>query len=323
MRNNNSKTKRKSRIGRAAPSIVKRPSQQRDEVAEGIKESELLKKILDFAKTGGDAGLIERYEAIIGTEPHAVLLASNQVHQHHISKAVHLGLRRMAKLEGFQLAFQAESMGRIPASSLVIPLKSAKARSKVYARAGASSISVLDFLDVPMPDDSSGWGIELRVISLIFGVNISSDVMMAQRQARMGRSDPVCSLDWVDATSKRALREAVERVLMPPLVGSEESREAARLAQCDDVWMKKKRAQQRAWVMLHLLSMLPMARRFSAQGAGRQILEPAVRQAVVQTNEAARGRRTAIHPDGVPHFWFHELRRLGFEDIGMGMLMLR
>jgi hypothetical protein len=290
-----------------------------DPLVDKVRTGKALRNLLKFAKVGDDDDLECRYASVVGCNSIGSLLSSNFVEQSHVRDDASAGLKRIRKEPDMQMAVQIERFHIVPASRVDVSIPQLKSMSRVYTRAGVSSISSLDFVEVPVPHDPLGFGFELVVASVLFGSDIQRDIGLTRRLQKQRNSGSM-EIDWIDARKKLQVEEAVARVLDPPLVGGPASRRAAELAGIDD-WMKG--ARLRAFIKLQMLSMLPLKKRLAAAGRGTQILEPALKAAEVRVKAAAKLERPVIHDDAMLHFWFEELRRLKLDDVRLPLIRLR
>ena len=306
---------------RAKPRVripVKKAKLPRDPMISEVREGRTLRKLLRYAKLAHDDARAENYEALLGCEPHGELLSSNFVEQRHLVNAVDKDLRALRKEQEMEIGLQFEHFEVVPASHIDVSVKTIKSKSKVYAKAGVSSIRCLHFLDVPLADDPLGFGIRPVMAAVLFGPRIKYDIEVLTRGSKIGQRKP--DVEWIEASKKAQVTDAVKRVLAPKLVGEKASLDAAARVGIDD-WMKN--ASLRAFVKLQVLSVLPLRKRVYGDGRGTHILEPALRAAELRLKTARQWEEPGIHRDGVQHFWFGEIQRLKFEEFSLPFIRLR
>ena len=79
----------------------------------------------------------------------------------------------------------------------------------------------------------------------------------------------------------------------------------------------------RAFIALQIRSLLPLVKQMIATGQGKEILSPALQAAQMRVNFAAKQQAVPLHWEGLVHFWFSELNRLGFTDQSVPVVRLR
>ena len=174
----------------------------------------------------------------------------------------------------------------------------------------------------PVPDisDPSGFAIATDLVGVYFGPNARSVVYRAPRTRRFTPRTANPSVTWLDPNDKVPLRLAIRKFIEPRLSLSPAIEREASSPMPDD-W-KVGRAL-RAFAMLQVWAMLPLKKRLIAAGEGKAILAGELAQAEHRLGESCRGGDVQIHRDGVVHFLFGEMQRLGITMFGVPLIQLR
>ena len=282
----------------------------------------IVQKMFRFAKVADDPDLQFAYEGLLAG-PMSQLSACNLIALQFIEKEVYRAIKRGAHGDDFQVGLLTETFKPTPASELMVPMKQLRSSPRNFSKAGVSSISWFGFVDVPDLSDSSGWALQPQMRALLFGQHAQQSVARARMSSLGSARAAGANIEWIDVESKKAVRNAVKQVFYFPLVGSQESRDAAAAEGLDGAWMKASRVGPRSVVHLAVLSLLPLNRAVMSQHAGRGIIEPALRAVLEQQRQDFRGVEPAIHRDGIAQFWAKEFRRLGFDGISVPVVQIR
>ncbi len=317
--------RRKSRRRRSA-SIVRTIAAEMpaDTALEDVLASRSLARMLKYAGVTDDPERRQRYLALVGCQVHDELLSCNLVQGKNLVSEMSSGLSKVASAPGFEIAVQIQRFATSPSSRIDFDVKEARQRVRDYKEVGVSSISSIVPVDLPLTNDRSQFVVEPQVRSLLFGPSISGPMEQRRRTFRKSAlsNDGATTLEWIDAEDGESLRQAVEDVIAPPLVGGSSGKDAAEAAGIE-WWMKPKRAAHRAWVILQVYSMLSMKKRYKAQGHGKSLLEPALSGAYERYRQLRSIDGPAIHRDAVLHFWAEEIRLLGLDDYRLPLVRTR
>lgn len=305
---------------RRKPAVIERAIKYPvDPEIERVRNGKTLRNLCRYARAETEE---ERafYEALIGVLPLPIFLSSNAVEGANFAAEVARAVRLVRKEEGMEMAVQTQRFDAMPSGEVELSIRALRSRVRTHQKLGVSSVSAINFLDLPDADRKSDYVVHPVISSLLFGANIRKHLQDATRGQYANLKFGIESLEWFEARKRDNVNEAVTRVLQPMLVGDEASKAAAELAGRSD-WMR--RAGGRAFMKFQILSMLPMASRVMATGRGAQILSPALNASQRRLKQLAKGKEAVVHPEEIVHRWFAEAARLGLDGLGVPLIKLR
>lgn len=283
----------------------------------------LMDRIHEFARTTEAPEVVAFYDSIFGIgRPLDDLVASNQ----HLLKAM-----RPLLLSDFEayLNAQPSRVGRevtriavTRGSNADFPIPDVRKAASIYKRAGVDVISTVRFRPVADDGDPNGFAFAVELYALIFGDSAEGKLLAKSRRSRRGTGLNRSRRQWIEPHNTEAIRAAVRGLFStnytsPPIEDS-----FVDLAALPD-WSDKNGRNLRAYITMMARAQLPLKYMLVLNGAGGPILARALAEMQHALKESSKDRPPVIHRDGVAHFFFSELRRLGLDDISVPLVRLR
>lgn len=283
-----------------------------------------LDRILKFAEVPDGSELYEAYLAVSGLgRPLDDLVASHNAEANKISAALRKALKRKTDDSSWEIGLQVQHFGSTPGSAAVLDIPAARKAAKLHKNAGVDAIAAIRIYPVEGGSDDCNFDIELDILTILFGSNARSAIARGNSKSRARASLGLVhsELKWLDPHDDDALKSACNQLMAPRLAGLPKSDHSAPLILCES-WDTDEARGLRSFVSLMHLSMLPMKKKLIVSGEGKPIVTGAIADAEHRLSKACKGTPPIIHRDGVPHFWFSELRRLGLDDFSVPLVKL-
>jgi hypothetical protein len=299
---------------------IKMKSQRSNTMKTEARKTGAMDKILLYANPHNTPDIRARYAALNGTgRPPEDLLAMNTVQAFALAKGVSEGLLRYFAENPGPVGLQIQRIGVASGAAAIIDLPASRAMASAK---GASVIGGIRFYPLPDPSDSSGFKVVVEAVTIHFGPNARAD---AERMGGRNRTRDAVGCDravstWFDSTDEKALKDAVSLVIKPLLTLSPAVERGMELLLPED-WNSKRAL--RALLMFFAYAMLPTKKKLIALGAGKPIITGELALAEHRLRLACKsGGASVVHRDGVPHFCFSELRRLGLDNLSVPLIEL-
>lgn len=278
-----------------------------------------LEQVFELVNADADPDIQNAYEATTGTGNSVEgLVSSNFPESAALSDGIANALQRHLGDTVAQVAIRKQRIGVTPGSAAVLDVRDFR---KTAMTRGVDTISGVHCYPIPCPSDPAGFEIATDMVGIFFGPNARQAVQRGPR-ARRSRTfsrTGMATVTWVDPTDEVPLRDALRKFVEPCLtIGLAGEGDIGRPLPAD--WADG--AALRAFVMLQMWAMLPLRKRLVAAGAGRAILAGEIAQAEHRLVVASKGRVSPIHRDGVVHFLFGEMQRLGITGFTVPLVQL-
>lgn len=329
-------------MGEEAPSTydMSKPKKQRSQVRKLVKKNtktstqaaktptakkSVVERILEFGQVGENLHASSVCHAILGDAGSIVDMSlANQAQMSGILSMAQESVCRYLGENELEWGVQRTRFGVVSGSSAEIDVPRIRKASRFYALAGVDAIVMVVPGPVPLESDRSGFGIALDAYTFVFGPDARSRIHRAEVKSRAHRtaSHSRHPMRWYEASEQDALKTELTNMFRPSLIkvptvdGDKES------ALPED-WNSRQSRQLRGYVTLMMRSMQPLKKSVVLIGEGRTLMVGAIAQAEENMKKARRGSEPAVHPDGLPHFWFQQLRRLGLDNISVPLIKLR
>lgn len=282
-------------------------------------------RIVEFARIDEDANARAVYPAIIGKQGSITDLAIANVGQMELTKqAVAAALIARIGETDDEWGVRSTLIEVVPGSKVEVDVPKCRKPWRFYAKANVDAVISIIAAPIPLPSDTTGIGVAVAVHALVFGPNARASIQLADSKARMrgGGSSSLSSTIWYETNDEEALKKALRDMFRPswidlPLL------ENALETEVPDGWNKASSRRLRGLLTLMTRSMLPAKKALGFVGEGKSVVVGALTAAEVGMKKARRTSPPPVHPDGLPHFWFGELRRLGLDNIAVPLIKLR
>lgn len=282
-------------------------------------------RILAFARCGDDEHTRAVYSAIIGLDGSFTELSmANFGQMERIEEAVVAALSARIAQTNEQWAVRSTLVEVVPGSKVVIDVPKARTTLRFYAKAEVNTIMTVIAAPVPLSSDPTGFGMAVATRALVFSANARAMVQRADTKSRIrstGSCSPI-STAWYEPNDEAALKKVLRDMSRPSLTQLP-LLDGAQEATLPDGWNKPSARRLRGLTTLMTRSMLPTKKALGLVGEGKSIVVGPITTAEVAMKKARRFDRPPVHPDGLPHFWFEELRRLGLTDMTVPLIKLR
>lgn len=293
-------------------------------IADSTKRT-TIQRILEFAQVADNPNIGACYDAILGAAGSIVDLSlANRAQASTICDAVHKALLRHLIGNEQEWGLQRTRLGSASGAAIEIDVPEVRKASRFYAQAGVDAIAMV--VPGPVPDitDPSGFGMALELWTIVFGHDARELIQRADSKLRTRRTRPAprSSIEWYGADDRAALKTALTNMFCPALTKAPPF-DGATEGLTSDEWDTRPARQKRGFVTLMTHSMLPLKKAVTLIGEGKSMVVGAMAAAEVAMKKGKQGSKPTVHPDGLPHFWFQELRRLGLDDIAVPLVKLR
>lgn len=272
------------------------------------------------------AGSVEQLaiRGFAGCLPFAVLTAANECERRHLKAHLLAELQAIAAEGDVEIVLQTQRFAMAPASKADIDIAATAKQLSTYKKAGVSSISRLLMEPKPLIIDPLGYGLQPVWRSFLIAKNVRREIAGA---APLRSRRPCIHLvdtqrRWIDLSQPDELSDAIDEFMARPrLKDREDSRRAKELGLSD--WDAPEQRARRAVSAFQAEIQVAMQRQYVAEGRGRHILLPALKMAELRVAAERNGSQQVVHKDGVAHWCFKQLLRLGFEDQSVPFPTLR
>lgn len=283
-----------------------------------------IERIFEFSRVAEDANSSAAYHAIIGREGSITdLSVANVARMAQVKDALHSSLFRRISQSEEEWAVRVARIGVEPGSKVDVDIPRCRKEMRPYTKAGVDAIMMTVVAPVPLPSDPTGFGIAFEARAIIFGSGARAAIQRAETTGRTRSGSPNrSSIAWYSPQDEEALKQALEDMFCPswikapPTEGLPEEEASAN-------WGKTRCRQLRGLVTLMTRSMLPAKKALALVGEGKAMVVGAIAAAEVGMKKASRASPPPVRPDGLPHFWFGEIRRLGLDEISVPQINLR
>lgn len=282
-------------------------------------------QILEWVLVDEDPYIRDCYEEILGIAGHPLdLVLSNLVLMPKILVAGRRALHRHLVDNGFHWGVQVTRCGVVAGSKVDVDVPAIRKFSSYYSRAGVDAIAMIVPCPVPLASDPCGFGIALDHHSLFFGPHVRAEIQKAELKAhtRSKNAPDRGPIQWHEPDDEDGLKATMASMFRPPLTkvpnfeGIEEGPTVGG-------WNAREARHLRGFLTLVTRSMLPMKKALILIGEGRSVMAGPIAAAEVSIKKGRREGQPLVHPDGLPHFWFRELVRLGRDDLAVPLIKLR
>jgi hypothetical protein len=302
------------------PKAIRDARRKAKKAAKAAPKLTPIEKVLRFVNPDGDTNTLSRYDSIIGRNfPIDELSASNLSGTARLAEGIANALQRLLTDSPGPVAVRTQRLSVTPGSAAEFDIPAIR---KAAMTRGVNTIAGIRMYPVPEPSDASGLAIAIDMIGLLWGPNVQNLLQRARRthNARSFRYAESASVAWLQPNDEAGLRKAVQQIVMPCLSLPLSEERAS-----DDVFPAnwKDGRVLRAFIMVQTGSMLAVKRKLIAAGAGKAILTGEIAQAEHRLGEVTKVGPSPIHRDGVVHFWFREMARLGLTGLTVPLIKLR
>ena len=317
-----------------------------------LKRSDIVQPPIEISSTGPAADQIHRFmrtqenpgsctacNSILGIEGAvAETTVANEVQTSAISESVERSVLRQWRTTPTEWGVQTTRICVVPGSAAVIDVRAARKAFRLYSQADVDAIVIVTVGPVPLETDPLGFGLAVDVRAIVFGPNAQAKLTLIEAKSRPRRAgrpshrgaEPRRSgagwmsrspIVWYKSDDKAALKLELAKLFNPLLTATPEG--AGHQMPMPDSWDEPEAKQLRGFVTLMARSMLPLKKALMLIGAGQSVVIGAIANAELELKKARRASEPVIPADGVPHFWFAELRRLGLDNISVPLVKLR
>lgn len=282
-------------------------------------------RILEFARCGEDEHSRSTYSAILGLQGSITDLSLvNFGQMKRIEEAVAKALLARFAEANDQWAVRSTLIDIVPGSKVVIDVPKARTALRLYAKAEVNTIMTVFPAPVPLSSDPTGFGMAVEARALVFGANAQAFVQRPDTKSRIRNtvSRYPTATAWCESNDATALKKVLRDMFRPSLTQLPVL-EGAPETIIPDGWNKASARRLRGLMTLMTRSMLPTKKALGFVGEGKAMVVGPITAAEVAMKKACRSARPPVHPDGLPHFWFEELRRLGLTNVTVPLIKLR
>lgn len=291
--------------------------------AEPAARKTLCDRVLEFANASEAPQLRQKYEAIFGiSRPIDDVLAANQFLLKKMVPLASSALDAHVIAHPYPVFRQVTRVEITPGSNAEVSVIAARKAAKIYERAGVDVIAAVRLRPVPHETDANDFALSVELEALFFGENAEAKVAAKARTSRPPPGVIRSSAQRIDSGDTTALSAAIDRLLKPNFTG----------LPLEDLfndpppppnWSGSTQRGLRAYVMLMALAQLPLKKMLVLHGAGGPIFAQAIAEAKRALKAACKAAPPVVDRDGVPHFFFPELRRIGLDDVSVPLVKLR
>lgn len=274
-------------------------------------------------KASDSTELQSQYGALLGlARPPEEVMVCNEP----ILKALVRGVAQAAKAHASDavcpIGLQIVRVAVSPGSEAKIDVVAARKCVALYKKMSPDVICAVRVCPIPSLSDPYKFDMATDLAVLFFGNEVGSPFRRSIRRSRAYREVRQSDIRWVDVNDKTVLRSAVKELLMPPYMA------LPAVSLFDDPpksveWAEDSNKGLRRLVTLMCRSQLPLKRMVHATGAGKHVVAGPMTAAEHALKQQCKTAPAVLHRDEIPHFWFAELRRLGFDDISVPFMKLR
>jgi hypothetical protein len=289
------------------------------------KRSLIYRKILSYYNISDDPKLLSEYDSLFGYGPPIEdLVASNLPERTNLAATLLKTFTSSTDFRELEIAVQIQRLGITSVFDPQIDISTGRKKVDLHRKTNVGAIAAINFYPVPDTRYPLGVGIVIEAVSILFGQNAQSEIAHPNPRRRRWRiSSPLTtSITWLEPGNDEMLKEAFGRMLTPSLTGNKEAKRDRDLIFSPE-WTDEASPEMRAFVSFMALTMLPIKRQLLCSGAGKPLVASAIANAEHRFKIARKRGPSPIHRDGVTHFWFSELRRLGLDDLKVPLIKLR
>lgn len=316
------KRKFKVRTKRSSSRHAGRPKGKTNTARFATKKS-VRDRIHEFARTTETPDVAAMYDAILGFErPLDDLVVINQPALGVTRRLVVSDLEAYLNAQPSRVGREVTRIAITPGSNADISIPDVRKAAALYKRAGVDAISTVRFRPVPDEDDPNGFRFVVELVTLVFGDRAEGKLSAKRLRRRRGSGFALPNTQWTEPHDTEAIRAAVRGLFSPNYTGVPVGNSSTDPA-APPTWSDEAERNRRAYVTMMAMAQLPLKYMLVLNGAGGPILARALAEAQHSLREACKAAPPVIHRDGVAHFFFAELRRLGLEDIAVPLVKLR
>ncbi len=286
------------------------------------KTNTLMKGIFTFARADELPAITQKYEAILGSSrPVDSMVCSNQPLLNGMRKQVSVAFMKHLEAHPRPVGLQVIQAAVTPGSSAEVSIAAVRKAAALFKAAKVDVIGVVKLVPVPDTVDPSGFAIAARLEVLVFGENAQQKLEAKSRKTRATPGVRRSAVQWIANDNIKAIKKAVGQI-MRPTYNLQIENVFEDLPPTRD-WSKPSNRNLRAFVVQMALAQLPVSKMLVLHGVAGPIFAQANAEAKLSLKAACGKSPPVIHSDGIPHFFFSELRRLGLDNINVPLVMLR
>lgn len=274
--------------------------------------------LIESVNASGSPELSAKYAALCGA---ARPVAKPLVCDRGLMKAVELDIGRdlqsLLAESPSDVGLQTTRIGVVSGAHAVISVMEMRKAKALYEKAKVDGIATVRFCAIPGADPA--WpDIALDLVTTIWGTDAESKLASAASRSRGPDSYQRSRTDW-DEPDEIDWDMALGGMFSPPFHSLPQwdplrDRTAEFDRRCD--------TGKRAAITLMCRSQLPLRKALLGFGGGKRI----VKRALANVDESLKARCKAgpaiLDENEIPHFWFSELRRQGWDNISVPIVKL-
>jgi hypothetical protein len=266
-------------------------------------------QIMIFAQVNKRENIEPLYRGIMGEgrQPD-IFLASNIPEAQVLADDLAIGLRSHLEKNPSEVSLVIKRLATTTSLSPVVDTPAVRRAMAPPHGLATDFLSGLRIYSIPGENPAKDVLIQVDAWTLVFGANVHTATERISAAKRGKESGARGHYSWLDLGEPRRLHEPLASMVVPSFAVPND-------VQGSDIvfpseWHENGARPARGYRELQVLSMIPMAKKLMAKGAGIPILEAALARAEYRLTASRKGRGSVIHRDGFPHFWAGEERRL-------------
>lgn len=316
------KTRKHSTTSNKANANQTPQKKRRNRSVAGMRKT-IVDRIVARAEATNDPQLSAQYDAIFGRgRPIDDLMATNLELLSRMRPSVLAALRAHLNNHEVPVFRQVTRLGSTPGSNAEISVPAIRKAARLYEQAKIDVIAAVHFIPEPNAADPHGVGFRLELRVLFFGEAADSKVYAKERSSRSRKKFKRSPVQKIDAGDRTALSEALKQIITPGYTGVP-IEDLFLNFEVGSSWADDADRGLRALFTMMARAQLPLKSMLVLHGAGKSVFAHAITEAKRQLDAACKAGPFVIHRDGLVHFFFAELRRLGLHDVSVPLVMLR
>lgn len=280
-------------------------------------------RVYQFAEVSQAPDVAAVYDALFGeSRPIDDLIAANQPMLRVMRSILQSDVKAHLRANPGPVSRQVIRVAVTAGSDASLSIPALRKAAKPFERVNLEFVATARFRAVPFAGDPTGVGLAAELEVLTMGEEVQRKFTARRRRVRTNLDVVGSPTERIDPEDSEAIDAAINRMFA---WDSPDKQIEEFFADEPDppTWTGSRNRGLRAYLPFMVGAQLPLKSMLIANDAGKIMMSHALGEANRLNGIACKAGPPAIHRDGIPHFLFKELRRLGLDNINVPLVMLR
>lgn len=275
--------------------------------------------LIEFLGASALPEVSAKYQALSGADrPVEKPLASDRALMKEIHRSLYRDLLNYLAEHPCEVGLQVTRLGVVEGNAAVISVMEARKPKALYERAKVDGFAGVRFCPVPQADPA-GLGVAVDLVVVVFGQDARSKLATAAARSRGIARFERSTIEWFGPGDTGSIEMVLKSMTSPPFNGLPRGdpfadRQGAFGPGCG--------SGLRAMITLMCRAQLPVSKALVGFGGGKRMVTRALADIDDSLKLRCKIGPEIVHQNEIPHFFFAEMRRLGWDHISVPIVKL-